>query len=565
MATHDLLLRYTTPAIYELIGRDPFFRTAGVDKSTSDGYDVWVNNSLEGSLFDDSTNGYVTTPGGFVHPNFGLDYTATTPVAINLTSVSRTNGIVSVTTQSAHGLSTNDFFTFETVTFDSTHTYALNGTFQVYQVIDSTNFTFIKRGEDFASSYYSYPMLVSLTIYDPVTYPILKIYDNRQSIDSSELSYNGILLSPKDLTSAITLRRRITPSDFYIRFKFEDSTGTLGGLNSNVFNVIDDTANENIKPIIWAWFFGGVTKSTASSLDSADRDPNNIFDIVFNSYALVLRPTGNGAYLEFALLKFNWGQITSGNWFSSFIDTALINKYDDVDGADLGYLIATNPNVAQIGGNPRVVEIANSSSFLYDSEQPLKLNLKISVRKHFLSDQLTEDSYYFQLAVNQDYETFGEGALYSNIMHAYIKRPKMNGLEVTTLASGGYTNAITTDLGKDVLDGATPIGILSWYDNTNRVWWIKGASSRIASSTALTIDAGTGAGTTNILSYDDSGLKYINPLNGDATNQANYLFLQWMYFKFINASPTLFRENSSIIQIDNILFRQMNSNDKNYY
>jgi hypothetical protein len=567
MSAHDLKIR--SGGVLDTIGKEPYFRTVGIDSSTADGPQVFVNNSLEGSLFDDGGTGKVTVAGGDIHPNFNLDYTSALSAPVNIVDgvapagLVRTDNIVSVNII-GHGLVANDVFSISGITFDDTHEYQLNGVYRVFQKIDADHFTFVKKGSDFAKTYYTYPMAVVLTKYASAT-PVIKLFDNRQPADASGLSYSGLLLTPLDLATLTQNYRKIVPSDLYLRFKVIDSTEELGGLNSNIFNVIDDTTQENVKPIIWAYFFGGLTKVTDGNFSTADRTPANNFDILFNSYAVVLRPTGDGSRLEFALLKFNWGEIIEANWFTNYIDTPLINKYDDVDGADLGYLISANPNVATISEVSKITEIATSSSFAYDSEKPLKFNLKISIKKHLLSDQATDNSYYFQLAISNDYDSFGDAAVYSNIMHAYIQRPRTNGYEVTIFQAGGYVNPIASDLGKDVMVGGNPVGTLQYYDNTNRIWWIRGVASTITSGSVLSIDSGTGAGTTNINSYDDSSLQYVNPLNTDATDFFNYVFMPWIYFKFINLNATDYQADSSIIQMDNVLFRQMNSDDKNYF
>jgi len=571
MAAHDLLLRLG--GVNDTIGKVPYFRTAGVDYSTADGPIVYVNNSLEGALFDDSGAGVLTGP---IHPNFNFFDTTgpNTPpqtTGFSVTSLSRASGIVSVTVDGspAHGLAVNDIFAMTGITFDGTYVYDFNGVYKVFQVISSTEFQFIKLGPDFSSTYYTaiYP-INGVTIFK-YSNSAIAVFDNRQAGDISGLSYTSFLLSSQvvtDVSGAGTspARKRITPEDLYIRFRIVNSTEDQGGLNSNVFDVIDVATQENVKPILWAWFFGGLTKTTASDFTSADRSPNNIFDILFNSYVIVLRPTGGGSYLEFALLKFNWGEVTSGNWFSNFIDTPLINKYDNVNGTDLGYLISTNPNVAKMSGVSRIVELATSSSFFYDSEIPLDVNLKISIRKHLLSDQSTDNTYYFQLAKNDDYNSFGDGAVYSNLLHSFITRPKTDGLTVITLPAA-YTPANTTDIGKDIKDGVTTVGQLAWFDNTAQVWWAKNVNTPILNATALTVDTGVGAGTTSGTSYFDSGLSFVISVGTVNTVQASYLLMPWMYFKFINLDPTAYVANSSKILIDNVLFKQLNSNNKLFY
>jgi hypothetical protein len=66
---------------------------------------------------------------------------------------------------------------------------------------------------------------------------------------------------------------------------------------------------------------------------------------------------------------------------------------------------------------------------------------------------------------------------------------------VLTLQSGGYTSAISGDIGKTVTDGGTHTGTLIAYNNTTRKWWIRKVGTAFANSDAITITTGTGAGT----------------------------------------------------------------------
>lgn len=572
MAAHDLLLKIG--GVNDTIGKNPYFRTAGVEYTVGPPI-TYLGNSLEGALFNDNGSGAVTVGAGDIYPNFNFFSTVSAPGTVNIVDgaspagLTRTNGIITVNIV-GHGLSVNDIFSLKSVTFNSTHERDLNGVYKVFQVLDNDHFQFIKLGENFIKTEYTYPLAVTLFKYSD---PAIQIFDNRDVSSVSGLSYTSVLLSPKIVTDVTgsgedPARRRITPEDLYIRFRIVNKTELSGGLNSNIFDVVDIVSGENVKPIIWAWFFGGLTKTTASDFTSADRTPNNIFDIIFNSYAIVLRPTGGGSYLEFALLKFNWGSVTdgiTGNWFTNFIDTPLINKYDNVNGTDLGYLISSNPNVAKTSNVSRIVELATSSSFFYDSEVPLKVNLKISIRKHLLTDQSTDNTYYFQLAKNDDYNSFGDGTVYSDILHSFITRPKTDGLTVINILAGGYTPAVASDIGKDIKDGATTVGQLAWFDNTNKIWWAKNVSTAIPSSTSLTINTGTGAGTTTGVSVFDSSLSFVNPIGTVNTVQSNYLLMPWMYLKFVNVEPTSYQTYSSKMIIDNVLFKQLNSNSKLYY
>jgi len=66
----------------------------------------------------------------------------------------------------------------------------------------------------------------------------------------------------------------------------------------------------------------------------------------------------------------------------------------------------------------------------------------------------------------------------------------------TLVLDGTYTSAITSDIGKQVTDDATPVGALLDYDNTLQKWWIRtGSATPIADNSVMAIATGTGAGT----------------------------------------------------------------------
>lgn len=71
---------------------------------------------------------------------------------------------------------------------------------------------------------------------------------------------------------------------------------------------------------------------------------------------------------------------------------------------------------------------------------------------------------------------------------------QLNVIQIVTLQSGGYVSAIAGDIGKMVVDDGGNTGNLLDYDNTNRRWWVRW-NSTIATGSAMTITAGTGAGT----------------------------------------------------------------------
>lgn len=70
----------------------------------------------------------------------------------------------------------------------------------------------------------------------------------------------------------------------------------------------------------------------------------------------------------------------------------------------------------------------------------------------------------------------------------------LNEIQILTLSSSGYTNAVASDIGKTVKDDGVDTGPLLAYNNTTRKWWIR-YSSTIANGSAITITSGTGAGT----------------------------------------------------------------------
>jgi hypothetical protein len=74
-------------------------------------------------------------------------------------------------------------------------------------------------------------------------------------------------------------------------------------------------------------------------------------------------------------------------------------------------------------------------------------------------------------------------------------------LHYVEFQSGGYTGAVPGDIGKMVNDDGSDFGILVEYNNDKLFWIIRtGSSTTMASGSAVTIDSGTGAGTTNIVS-----------------------------------------------------------------
>lgn len=83
----------------------------------------------------------------------------------------------------------------------------------------------------------------------------------------------------------------------------------------------------------------------------------------------------------------------------------------------------------------------------------------------------------------------------------------LNEIHVVSFASGGYTSAVAGDIGKMVNDDGVDFGTLLAYDNTLRKWWIRtGSATTMASGSVVTIDSGTGGGTTSAISATGENL-----------------------------------------------------------
>lgn len=72
--------------------------------------------------------------------------------------------------------------------------------------------------------------------------------------------------------------------------------------------------------------------------------------------------------------------------------------------------------------------------------------------------------------------------------------------KIITLVAAGYVSCVAGDIGKQVKDDGTEIGALLGYNNTTREWWID-ATTIVVSGSAMTITAGTGAGTSVTVYY----------------------------------------------------------------
>lgn len=372
----------------------------------------YCNNSLEGTIFDadDTGTGRVIVNSTLTTLNFKFyDYGATT--TYTATPISIADGVCTIQTNTTHNYLEGDVVAITGILWNNTQPN-LNGTWVVTGVPASNRFTFEINAADDAS----------ISGVGMVTKgSVFSIYDDRLSTQQRGKSFSSILFVPWRSYSVAPGYKRILPSDLYTRFRIQSYSDVApkGGINSNLFNVLDGAGN-NIKPVLWAYFFG-YNDATISARSATH------FEIVFNSYAIVLRPSGSGSQLEFALVKFNWGLIPPTTGWANIVGTDRFNQYT-INGTELGYLISSNPDVGKVAGNSVVSEIAKSDSFTYNAEFPVKLNLKITIRKHLLSDSVLDGTYLVNLMVNDTYNEFGESAHYDTVLHGYISKP---GLDIT--------------------------------------------------------------------------------------------------------------------------------------
>ena len=59
----------------------------------------------------------------------------------------------------------------------------------------------------------------------------------------------------------------------------------------------------------------------------------------------------------------------------------------------------------------------------WETSGPAKFNLKITIRKHLLSDSEIDDTYLVNLMINDNYDVFGPAVHYDSILHGYIDKP----------------------------------------------------------------------------------------------------------------------------------------------
>lgn len=418
--SYDQLFRKTAP--YNLAGKSPHIYFSD-QEIIGTGY---VNNSLEGLLFN-SLSGQVVLPSGSFTPNWNF-YTAgaETPITIDPTGPGNAYNNVTIVDKVCTIVctGTTDLLVGDVVSINGTVADSfdrnINGSWVVKTVSQTnvSNDTFSFEINAPNSTFTNFPVYVFTN--QVRKGHVFQIKDSRPTTDAKGRSFTSAIFTLLSVLDGSAGYRRILPSDLYLRFRFQTGSDTdpKGGINSNLFSVLD-TANNNIKPVLWAYFFG------YSSADLPSTRSATIFELAFNSYAIVLRPTGTGSRLEFALLKFSWGTIPTSYWMSSIVDTDRFKNYT-VSGTELGYLIPSNPLVGQVAGSRVVTEIAVSDSFTYDSEFAAKFNLKITVRKHLLTDSELDGTYLVNLMVNDDYGSFGPGKRYDSVLHGYIPKPSPN-------------------------------------------------------------------------------------------------------------------------------------------
>lgn len=403
-----------------------YFADCKTGSAPSYGY---INNSLEGDVFDSSdAAGTVIIPNGLFTPNFAF-YNTGSATSYTISAAVITSGICTITC-TGHAFEAGDLVAITGVPFRGTSNPFINGTWTVFQVVDANTFTF------------EVPRLANATLSGisasckATKGSVFTIADDRAVTDPKGKSFTSVLFTPKEIYRVNPGFVRILPSDLYTRFKFQsysDVTPT-GGINSNLFNVLDDAGN-NIQPVLWAYFFG--YNDSSIIYRSATE-----FEIAFNSYAIVLRPSGTGSALEFALVKFNWGLIPPTTGWTNILGQPYFNTYT-VSGTDLGYLIATNPETGKIttptAFSP-ITEIAKSDPFTYSAAFAAKFNLKITIRKHLLTDSDLDGTYLVNLMTNDNYDSFGEGSHYDSILHGYITKPSPT--SVTTTGSHPYDDML---------------------------------------------------------------------------------------------------------------------------
>jgi hypothetical protein len=105
-----------------------------------------------------------------------------------------------------------------------------------------------------------------------------------------------------------------------------------------------------------------------------------------------------------------------------------------------------------------------------------------------------------------------------------------------TFAAAGYINCVLGDIGKTVTNGAGTTGRLMSYDNAARMWVINPTSATVFTTEAVTIAAGTGAGTITVVRNPQIKQMLINNLT--LANENNRSFHPPTFYQYIAAAPT---------------------------
>lgn len=152
------------------------------------------------------------------------------------------------------------------------------------------------------------------------------------------------------------------------------------------------------------------------------------------------------------------------------------------------YVYAALPMIAQDQGYPVPFPYAGTtrgamkSSLYY--QMPTKLSIKVNAKAWFHYDNTDEHTIFNWMASSSSYLK-----LMYETYDATVK--------VLRFQWGGYVPAVAGDIGKTVVGATTgATGTLLDYDNTNRYWRVQVTSGTFSVSEAISITAGTGAGTT---------------------------------------------------------------------
>lgn len=192
----------------------------------------------------------------------------------------------------------------------------------------------------------------------------------------------------------------------------------------------------------------------------------------------------------------DWGQVAvDGD--TNFWVRARVSAYTS---------ITTQPLGTQIWIVKKAVAINDLYSWLMDTfDDSAQMEDKVPmdalspasfklVNQWYLAQDYPRNSFHYLTGYN-------EGVLDGGTIETddWTHPGNIEGIRRLTFAAGGYTNAISTDIGKVVTGGTTgDTSALIDYDNTNKVWIVRCVAADDVydnGSEAITIASGTGAGT----------------------------------------------------------------------